>query len=390
MMTLYLLFDALESGKTKLTSRVVISAHAAAQAPSKLGLKPGQSLSVRDAILALVTKSANDVAVAVGEHLAGSESAFATRMTQKAHQLGMSHTTFRNASGLPNSGQVTTARDLAVLGRALQEHHAEYFRYFSTRSFVWKGRRIGNHNHLLGRIDGVNGIKTGYTRASGFNLVTSVERGNRHIVAVVLGGDTSRSRDKRMTSLIASYLPKASTGRHTAAAIPGKSSAIARIDPGELPLPRIRPDDEVVETASVDTSADAKAQPTAKAQSISVASLIGANSVFALDAADPVDQGDTSADEDSSDAEAPGAVIAGWKIQIAATPTQASAEDILDQALSKASRVLGNASPYTEPVVSGGSTLYRARFAGFAGKAQARAACAYLAKRDFSCLALSD
>ncbi len=399
MMTLYLLFDALEAHKTSLSAKIPVSAHCAGQAPSKLGFKPGESISARDAILAIVTRSANDVACAIGEYLGGSEPAFAQEMTRKAHELGMSNTTFRNASGLPNSGQMTTARDLALLGRALQEHHPEYFSYFSTRSFVWRGKRIGNHDHLLGRVAGVNGIKTGYTRASGFNLVTSVDRDHRRIVAVVLGGDTSRWRDQRMMTLIADYLPKASTGPHTAAAIPGhRNFAIASVDPKDLPIPQPRPPVDGVDTASIPAPAIAgaapAAQPASAAQPESVAELIGANSIFALDAADAtdntLDQGDAAGDNDTSDAQTPGTVVSGWKIQIAATPTQSSAEDILDQALSKGSAVLGSASPYTETIVHRGNTLYRARFAGFASKTEARSACAYLAKRNFSCLALND
>src|SRR4051812_39469998 len=151
MMTLYLLFEALDSGKTSLSSAIPISAHAAIQAPSKLGLKPGQSISVRDAILAVVTRSANDIAVAIGEYLGGSEDAFAAKMTAKARALGMSRTVFHNASGLPDPGQVTTARDMSILGRALHDRYPRYFAYFSTPSFTYGGRRIPNHNHLLGR-----------------------------------------------------------------------------------------------------------------------------------------------------------------------------------------------------------------------------------------------
>ena len=415
MMTLYLLFDSLEAHKTSLNTRLKVSRHCAAQAPSKLGLKPGETIRARDAILAIVTKSANDVACAIGEYLGGTETAFARKMTAKAHQLGMSRTTFRNASGLPNRSQMTTARDMATLGRALQEHHPEYFSYFSTPSFVWKGRRIRNHDHLLGRVPGVNGIKTGYTRASGFNLVTSLTRGKRQIVGVVIGGETSRWRDNHMAHLIATYLPRASTGRHTAF-IPGATRTIARIDPKALPTPRLRPAIDGANTASIDAATPAPAAPIVLADQSTppasaepptkpptgIASLIGANSVFALAAvdqpaasqpADQVDQGqgDISGEDDSSDAASPATVIAGWKIQLAATPTQSSAEDILDQALSKGGRVLASASPYTEPVVvSGNTTLYRARFAGFANKKEARAACAYLTRHDFKCLAISD
>lgn len=376
MMTLYLLFDAIESGKTRLDARIKMSAFAASQPPSKLGLKPGKTISVRDAILALVTKSANDVATAVAEHVAGSEKAFAQRMTTRARQLGMSHTTFRNAHGLPNSGQVTTARDLATLARALQDHFPQHYSYFSTPSFVWQGRRIANHNRLLGRVAGVNGIKTGYTRASGFNLVTSVDRGGRKIVAVVLGGDTSKARDKRMVSLIDAYLPQASRGTRAAATVPGgpaldvRGNVGVRVAATAYPMPRLRP--------TVDGG------PLATA---SVASVIGANSAFALDASPQ--EGDTAVDDETADT-APARDMSGWKIQIAASPSRQSAEELLDRARAKGGAVLAHASPYTEPVQAGNATLYRARFAGFPDKEAARSACAYLAKQKFNCLAIAD
>jgi D-alanyl-D-alanine carboxypeptidase len=152
VMTLYLLFEQLEKGRFTLETPLRVSAHAAAQAPSKLGLRPGSTIEVEDAIKALVTKSANDVAAAVAENIGGSESAFADMMTRKARQIGMSRTTYRNASGLPNPGQVTTARDLITLARSLQDRFPRYYRYFQTRSFAFRGRVIGNHNHLLGRV----------------------------------------------------------------------------------------------------------------------------------------------------------------------------------------------------------------------------------------------
>jgi D-alanyl-D-alanine carboxypeptidase len=372
MMTLYLLFESIDSGRNGLNSSIEMSAHCAAQAPSKLGLKPGQTIKARDAILALVTKSANDVACAVGEHLAGSEPAFAREMTKQAHALGMSNTTFRNASGLPDDTQMTTARDMATLGRALQDHFPDHYKYFATRSFKWGKNTYANHNHLLGRVDGVDGIKTGYTRASGFNLVSSVKRNNREIVAVVLGGDTGKARDQRMASLIDAYLPKATKGRRTAAIVPGAPETVA----DNAPIPPKRPDaNDPVVTASV----------------------VGANSIFALAA---IEQGDASASEDvetpatraiEETFSEPSPVIAsGWKIQLAATPTQSSALEILNRAREIAPRTLANASPYTETVVKEDVTLHRARFAGFAGRDEARAACAELSKHDFACLALSN
>jgi D-alanyl-D-alanine carboxypeptidase len=217
IMTLYLLFERLDEGKMKLDTDMPVSAHAAEQDPTKLDLRPGQTIKVEDAIKGLVTRSANDAAVVIAEAIGGSEDEFAKMMTRKARALGMSRTTYRNASGLPNDEQVTTARDQATLGRAIQGRFPRYYRYFSTQTFNFRGHSISNHNHLLGNVEGVDGIKTGYTRASGFNLVTSMHRGNRFLIGVVMGGRSSGSRDATMRSLLAENLGKAAT--HTIAAI---------------------------------------------------------------------------------------------------------------------------------------------------------------------------
>jgi len=213
VMTLYLLFERLEAGRLKLDSTLKISEHASEQAPTKLGLKPGQTLSVEDAIKGIVTKSANDAAVAVAENLGGDENSFAKLMTQKAHALGMAHTTYVNASGLPDDDQVTTARDQAILGRVIQERFPRYYRYFSTESFVYHGEAMRNHNHLLGVVEGVDGIKTGFTRASGFNLLTSLHREGRYLVAVVMGGPSASERDERMRQLIGAHIKEAAVRR---------------------------------------------------------------------------------------------------------------------------------------------------------------------------------
>ena len=213
IMTLYLLFERLESGELTVDTQLAVSAHAAAQEPSRLGLRRGQSIRVGDAIRAMVTKSANDVAVAMAEAIGGSEREFAVLMTRKARALGMGHTTFVNASGLPDRDQITTARDQAVLGTAIRERFPGYYRYFSTFSFRYRGMVWRNHNRLLGRVAGVDGIKTGYTRASGFNLVASVRRDGRRLVAVVLGGRSGRARDAAMRRLIAAHIAKASPSR---------------------------------------------------------------------------------------------------------------------------------------------------------------------------------
>lgn len=209
MMTLYLLFEALDAGRVSLDTQIPVSADAAKRPPSKIGFKPGQSIDVRSAILALAVRSANDVAAAVGEYLGGSEERFAAMMTAKARALGMQSTTFRNASGLPDEGQRTTAHDMAILGMALRRHFPHHYHYFSNREFTYAGKVIRGHNNLLGKVVGADGLKTGYIRASGFNLVTSVGRGGRRIVAVVMGGETAKSRDAHMEELIELYLPKA-------------------------------------------------------------------------------------------------------------------------------------------------------------------------------------
>jgi D-alanyl-D-alanine carboxypeptidase len=231
-MTLYLLFERLDSGKMKLDTEMDVSERASEQAPTKLGLRPGQTLRVEDAIKGLVTRSANDAAVVIAEAIAGDEDDFAKLMTRKARALGMTKTVYRNASGLPNDEQVTTARDQSTLGRAIQDRFPRYYRYFSTSVFNYRGQSIRNHNRLLGNVEGVDGIKTGYTRASGFNLVSSMRRGNRHLIGVVLGGRSGGSRDAIMRNLLAENLEKGATIR-TVAAITERNSADTSVDVAE-------------------------------------------------------------------------------------------------------------------------------------------------------------
>ena len=243
IMTLYLLFERLEAGKLKLDSHLKVSEHAEDQAPTKLGLEDGETIQVEDAIKGMVTRSANDAAVVVAEALAGSEGEFAKLMTRKAQALGMSKTVYKNASGLPDDAQVTSARDQAILGRAIQERFPTYYKYFQTQSFVFRGHTIGNHNRLLGKVEGVDGIKTGYTQASGYNLVTSMRRDKRHVVAVVLGGSSASSRDERMRELLNEHIASASTKR-TAPMI-----AEAKIDK--------------IDTSKADAKPDSKSEPAA-------------------------------------------------------------------------------------------------------------------------------
>jgi D-alanyl-D-alanine carboxypeptidase len=202
MMTLYMAFDALEEGRLSLKQRLPVSRRAAGMPPSKLGLKVGQRITVENVIKALVTKSANDAAVVIAEALGGTEYQFALKMTRRARALGMERTTFRNASGLPNRGQLSTARDMARLGEALITDFPQFYDYFSTERFSYNERTYGNHNNLLGNYRGTDGIKTGYIRASGFNLVASVKRDGRRLIAVVFGGRSARSRDRHMVTLL--------------------------------------------------------------------------------------------------------------------------------------------------------------------------------------------
>lgn len=202
VMTLYLLFDEIKAGRMTLNTPLPVSKAAASAPPSKLGLRAGSTITVGAAIDALVTKSANDVAVVVAEKIGGSESRFAALMTVKARSLGMSDTLFYNASGLPDPRQVSTARDMAMLAEAILYDHADYYHYFSQTKFIWGRTSYKNHNKLLGRVDGVDGIKTGYTRASGFNLMASATRDGRRVIAIMLGGKTSKARDGHVTALL--------------------------------------------------------------------------------------------------------------------------------------------------------------------------------------------
>ena len=306
MMTLYMVFDALETGKLKLNQRLRVSRRAAGMPPSKLGLRRGQTIRVKDAILALVTKSANDVAVVVAEAIGRTESQFAQKMTKRARQLGMKRTTFRNASGLPNRRQLSTARDMATLARALMRDFPEYYHFFSTKSFKYRGRTYRNHNRLLRTYKGADGIKTGYIRASGYNLVASGVRNGRRVIAVVFGGKTARSRNRhtatlldrgfnRLTQLAKSYPPPP----------PRKPMAIAARKSGEAvaalsaaPRP---PAPEVRQQRDGGTSAASEAAPagTAALDPQALLAELNAQSYELLGTAssDPAKQGSLTAED---------------------------------------------------------------------------------------------
>jgi D-alanyl-D-alanine carboxypeptidase len=427
VMTLYLLFEQLDKGAMTLQTRIPVSEHAAAQEPSKLGVEPGDTISVDDAIKAVVTRSANDIAVAIAEAIGHDESTFAEMMTSKAHSLGMSNTLYRNASGLPNDEQLTSARDLSILGRSLEERFPRYFKYFSTREFEYAGETIGSHNHLLGRVDGVDGIKTGYTRASGFNLLTSVHRDGRSLIAVVMGGRSAAGRDRIMENLIDDHLAEASTV-HTAtlvetatnseapqppvseprAAAP-RPSVVAASVPARLPSARAAP---AVEAEGDDSDGDASADsaPTLRVAAVDrrrVASLSAGAAPHSdrtpaergwVKGADPASArksgatGDArtkvSAPASAADDGDGGGTGKGWIIQVGATDNAAKASALLDRARQR-SRPLLAAKPVTEKVRKGDETLYRARFAGL-DSASAQTACRSLKRDGFSCFVAHD
>lgn len=238
VMTLMLLFDALEAGTVRLNDKIYISQHAANQQPSKLGLAAGSSIRVEDAILSVVTKSANDMSTAIAEHVAGSESRFAARMTQRAHQIGMSRTNFVNAHGLHNPAQVSTARDMAILARYILVRYPNYYRYFGTKQFTYRGKTMTNHNRLMQSYAGMDGFKTGFINASGFNLIASAKHGDTRLIGVVFGGRSWKSRNDHMAALLDSGFKNATVMRY--ASNDNKPAPVA--PPSATPaVPALRP-----------------------------------------------------------------------------------------------------------------------------------------------------
>ncbi len=440
IMTLYLLFERLEQGRIKLNTELPVSAHAAAQSPSKLGLKPGETINVETAIRAIVTKSANDVAVIVAEALGGDEPSFARSMTAKARALGMTQTFYRNASGLPDEQQITTAHDQAILGRAIQDRFPNYYRYFATRTFEFRGHEIRNHNHLLGAIDGLDGIKTGYIHESGFNIVTSIRRANRHIIAVVFGGRSAEARDARVRSLIDNNINIAAVKRTAPPVIEGWETAQARKEikeedrTGSAPI-RVAAVSPPVSDAPIPGSTD-PIKPTAvktvtvhpgtmqtaalsplpsdsrqlsPAVSINPANITTVATVKSEEASPvplpvpppasnkPGFPGTLPAKVASADTTVPAgpAVEAtvksrsGWIIQVGALPDEKEAKQRLEAAQSKAKDLLGKADPFTERIEKGDKVLFRARFAGLE-RIQAEAACKHLKRSDIPCMMLKN
>ena len=356
IMTLYLVFEELSSGRLEMSSRIKVSRLAASRSPSKLHLRPGQTITVKDAIYALVTKSANDVATAVAEHLSGSEREFAKRMTRKARALGMSRTTFRNASGLPHSKQRSTARDMARLAVAMRRDFPQYYNVFSAKSFNWKGQKFRNHNKLLSAYSGTDGIKTGYINASGFNLVASVERRGIRLIGVVFGGRSGRTRDKHMMQILDASFKRAKPadlGTQVAGVrvVPQRKTTMP---PTKLPIappqrPKVR--------ANVDVSV-ADASPTY------------------LEDARP-----GSIKKDDFDTI--------WSVQIGSFARRANAHKAAAQARRAADSVLGQSPARLTLVTRGDMPLWRVRFNNL-DEDQARSACAALFAKGRPCFAVSE
>ena len=442
MMTLYVVFEELKAGRLSLQTPVAISANAARQPASKLGLKAGESIPLEEAILALVVKSANDIATAVAEHVAGSEEEFARRMTRRAQRLGMGATRFANASGLPDKRQYTTARDMALLGRQIRLDFPEYYPYFSVSRFTFRGKRYRGHNRLVRSYEGADGIKTGYIRASGFNLVSSVERNGKRLVAVVMGGRTAKRRDDHSAALLNRYLPKASRVPHLHTDLPrgplpsplrlaqaaqaAQATQLPRnilaLPPAEEPAPASAPAPvqapanqanqvqkntgailaELIRRQGPAPEMPPQPQPPARPGSINLAVLLP-SLIPPLPLPPERDDGDGGAHGENgrgaigSAAGAPDELALdgdlhgdGWSIQLGAHPDHAGARQRLHQALARAPEPLRQARPVIQPLALGdGRSLYWSGFSGFQNLDRADTACSSLRRQQIWCVATS-
>jgi len=393
MMTLYVLFQELKAKRIFLDTPMMVSARAAGMAPSKMGLKRGSTITVEQAIKALVIKSANDVAATVAENLGGSESEFAARMTRVARSLGMNRTTYRNASGLPNPGQVTTARDQATLGLRLMRDFPQYYPYFRATQFNFRGKIIRSHNRLVGRFAGTDGIKTGYINSSGFNLVTSTKRGDKRLVGVVLGGKTAGRRDAYMMSMLSKAFPKARSGR-TIAALAGSSKGA--VDPLK-PLKEATTDTKQAK-AQPDSAALAEAarlaQETPQTEPQVIEATIDGDPTSAKAQQAPqvplgklpfqVKKPATQADVDTMSVSSLATV---WAVEIGDFKTRKSAADVATK-LQRSKMQPAAIDTKTIPVKRNGKTLYRLLVSGY-DEMTAKKSCATAAKLGKECAVLS-
>lgn len=447
VMTLYVLFQELEAGRMSLSTRMRVSKHASRAVPTKLGLKSGSTIKVEDAIKSLVTLSANDMSRVIAEHISGTESAFAVRMTKTARALGMARTTYKNASGLPDSGQVTTVRDQSKLGIAVFQHFPKYYKYFQTRSFKYKGRTYGNHNRLLGTVAGVDGLKTGYIRAAGYNLLTAARKDGRHVVVVGFGFNSGAARNAKVTSLVKKYFRKGrsgsyyktamiprprSSGHTRVATTPPRPATLASFRVAALqgrsqvspsaPTPLIAKSATPVQIASASLIApiplerpiNLLSSPAAQAVNLVASAppptpienrppVVGAwmSDTLKLDTRSgskgpipPAAIGQTAQNQ-TIDLMTSGAVgevktdpdAPSWIIQIGAAPSHNGAESLLSDASTRIA-TLTDYRHYVEKFEKDGRTFYRARIAGFVGREQASSMCSQVKQKDMSCLAV--
>lgn len=376
VMTLLMVFEALERGEMSLNDRIFISKHAAGQAPSKLGLPVGSSIKVRDAIYALVTKSANDIAAAVAEHMGRSERNFASMMTERAREIGMSQTTFVNASGLHNPGQISTARDMARLARFVIKAYPEYYSYFSTKNFTYNGQTYGNHNKLMGRYNGMDGMKTGYIGPSGFNLVASAVRGNHRLIGVVFGGRTGRSRDDHMAELLDLGFSKVDD---------------VRIASANIPVPSRKP--AIANAVAALTASPAMAsiiptdiQPAAGNLQVGIENLLGQGDLDPADSrrmetglmaiAAHTAEHNQHTPPVTNVAYHP-ATASPWSVQVGAFNSRAATDRALHDAMKSLPKSFDNAKPMIAPMKTSKGWLFRARLTGLS-KNEAVKACKYL------------
>lgn len=391
MMTIYLVFEQVQHGKVKWNTKLRVSKNASRQSPSKLGLNPGDTISVRDAVMALITRSANDIAVVVAEGLAGNEAKFAAQMTAKARKLGMTRTTFRNASGLPARGQITTARDMGVLGQSLIRDFPDYYKMFNTESFVFRGEEIRNHNHMLKYYPGLDGIKTGYIRASGFNLVASAEREGKRLIGVVMGGTSTSWRDRQMQKLLDAGFEKLGVKKAYAAyPVASKQSPAIKSDVEEdIPDSVADKDftaqpDQTVTTLTPSTSDTSSGTTVIQTAQPATPSSIGGTDTTSITIATlestspPLETAEPAASQEST--------ANNWSLQVGAYKTYNQAR----KAASMAKRLTTYADAEVKVLqyAKGRKRLYRARLYGLSEE-DAQTGCAALKRHKLDCQILS-
>jgi D-alanyl-D-alanine carboxypeptidase len=383
MMTLYLLFEAVQNGKYALDSKFTASARAAGMPATNLALRPGQTITVEQAIQALVVRSANDVATVVAETLGGTESDFARLMTEKARSLGMMNTTFRNASGLPDNAQVSTARDMATLARHLIVDFPGFYHYFSITKFSFNGVTYKSHNRLMMAYEGADGLKTGYIRASGFNLVLSAVRDGRRLIGVVFGGQSASSRDAQMAKLLDEAFDRAGPVLIAAAAPPPPKP-----DPNAPVQPVLLAQNPVALPAATAPAALPAAQTTATATAPAMQAGSTITQIPLTNGVSLSDTGQGDLGEAGLPTQKPNAAPDGlWGVQVGAFSKFEAAQAAAFSASQRAPEQLTEARVQIEQLVNELGTIYRARLVGIA-ETDAFAACRALQALDQPCIVL--